>query len=250
MMHLGAFYQSVNPGGVLTNINAVPDQAIFTSGHDLRVPTDVPNIIWEAALTAAAGPVLGQIQSPSLRELANRDIEPIEPAAVFSNLAKLQYHGDSPIALMPYESMNFAILATGGVASECYGLVALADGPVKPVSGNIFTVRASAAAALTLGAWVNAPVTFESTLPAGVYQVVGFRASSTNLVAARLVFIGQAYRPGVTGCVSSAVTGMLNHRYGALGVFGQFDVNQPPTVDFLGVTDVAQEVVFDLIKVK
>jgi hypothetical protein len=76
------------------------------------------------------------------------------------------------------------------------------------------------------------------------------RARSANLVAARCVFVGGGYRPGVAG--SAAITGADDdrQRFGELGVFGQFDNTTPPTVDFLGDTDAAQTGIFDLIKVK
>jgi hypothetical protein len=248
--HLAAWGASVNSAGALTNISAIADQAIFTSGNDIRVPTDLSKIVWEAAVSNQTGPTQGQVTSPSLRDLANLDIEPIVSGLVFGAPPQIQWHGDSPRDLVPYESMDFAILATGGAAAQNYGLVQLSDSAIKPVTGEIFTIRGTLAIALALNTWVNGGITFKQTLPAGRYQVVGMRVSSANLVAARLVFIGQAYRPGVLGNTSANNVGDFRFRLGRPGVYGEFDINQPPTVDALGVTDVAQEIVLDLIKTK
>lgn len=247
-MHLGAFYQSVDPAGALTQIDAVPDQAIFTSGIDLRVPKGMANLLGEAALSAATGPLFGQVQSPTLRDLVNQDVSPIVAAVKFSTYDSYQWHGDNPRALTEAESLNFAINATGGAAAANYGLVWLGDGAVKPQQGKIFTVRATAGITLSAGAWVNGSLTFQDTLPSGTYQVVGMYAEGPNLVAARLVFIGGSFRPGVPANSSLAQNIAPHFRNGAVGVFGQFDVNQPPTLDALGVTDTSQVVLLDLIK--
>lgn len=249
-MHLAAYYQSVDPAGVLTQLDAVSDQAIFTSGKDVRVPTGLANLICEAALSAATGPDFGQVQSPTLRDLVNQDVDPIIAAVKFTSYDSVQRHFENPRGLTEAESVNFAVEATGGAAADNYGLIWLADGALKPTTGNMFSVRATAAATLAAGSWVNAALTFEDTLPAGTYQVVGMYAEGSNLVAARLVFIGGTFRPGVPANSSLAQDLFPHFRNGVAGVFGQFDVNQPPTVDCLGVTDTSQVFVFDLIKTK
>lgn len=248
MLHLAAYYKSVDPGAALVNITAVADQCVFTNGNDIRVPKGLANLAAEAALSAATGPQYGQVQSPSLRTLANQDITTIAAAAVFANSEQVQRHFDSPRALMEAEALDFAINATGGAAAANYGLVWLADGPVKETTGKIFSVRATGAATLSAGTWVNTAVTFNTSLPAGTYQVVGFRAIGAHLVAARIVFIGAAFRPGVPGEPSNASQLFPWTRYGKLGVLGQFDVDQPPTVDCLGASDTSQVFEFDLIQ--
>lgn len=249
-MHLAAFYQSVNSAAALVGINAVPDVAVYTNGADIRVPPDIANLLGEAALSAQTGPKFAQIQSPSLRQLANQDIEPVAAALVFANPNQIQWHGDNPRALDGNEAITAAIEATGGAAAGNYALAWLGDGAVKPTQGKIFSMRATGAAALAAGTWVNTPVTFDDTLPAGSYQVVGLRAEGANLVAARLVFVGGAYRPGVPGETSSATAFWGAFRNGRAGVLGEFDINQPPTIDCLGATDTSQAFVFDLIKTK
>jgi hypothetical protein len=248
MMHLAAYYKSVDPGAVLTLISAVPDQAIFTSGNDVRVPKGMGNLLAEAALSAATTPIYGQVQSPSLRQLANQDVSAIATAAKFQSTEQGQWHFDNPRALQEAESVNFGINATGGAAAANYGLIWLGDGAVKPTQGKIFTVRATGAAGLAAGQWVNTPVAFNTVLPAGSFQVVGFRAEGANLIAARIVFVGAAFRPGVPAEVAASSTYFPWTRDGNLGVLGSFDVDQPPTIDCLGATDTVQAFYFDLIQ--
>lgn len=250
MLHLGAFYQSVDPAGVLTQINAVPDQSLYINGVDMRVPDGMANLAGEAALSAATTPAFGQVQSPTLRSLANQDVLPIASAAVFAQQQQLQWHGDNPRGLTVAEALNFAIQATGGAAAANYGLVWLCDGAVKPTSGAIISVRATAAITLSAGSWVNGSITFGSVLPAGTYQVVGMVAEGAHLVAARLVFPGGTFRPGVPGNPALQDNLFPAFRNGYAGVFGEFNTNQPPTLDALGATDTAQNLILDLIKTK
>jgi hypothetical protein len=250
MFHLAAYYQNVDPAASLKAINAVPDQAVFSSGLDIRVPTGLAKLLGAAALSAATVPLYAQVSSPTLRDLANQDVSPIADAIVWTESHCLGDFFDNPRDLTELEAVEFAIYATGGAAAHEYGLIFLGDGPVKPTSGKIFTVEATAAITLAAGKWVNGALTFNSTLPAGTYQVVGMKAFGANLIAARLVFVGGSFRPGVLG--DPALDQNFNpiFRYGRLGVFGQFDSNQPPTLDALGETDTAQILFLDLIKVK
>lgn len=250
MIHTAAYYASANPAGALTLIAAVADQSIFTSGNDVRVPTGLNQLLGEAALSAATGPLYGQVQSPSLRTLANQDVKPIAAAAKFGATDQVQWHGKNPRQLETAESINFAIQATGGAAAANYGLIWLGDGPVNETKGKVFSVRATGSAALSAGAWVNTALAFDTVLPAGSYQVVGLRAEGANLIAARFSFVGQGFRPGVAAEPSSATNYFRMFRSGYVGVYGQFDVDQPPTIDCLGATDTSQEFVLDLIKVR
>jgi hypothetical protein len=248
MFHLAAFYESVDSGGALTKIAAVADQAIRTDGDDLVVPAGIPNLLAEAALSAQTGPSYAQASSPSLRQLANQDIDPIVAGVVFGGNPAVQGHLMNPRMLKANESVNFLIAATGGSAAANYGLLWLGDGAITKVTGNMFSIRATGTAALSAGVWVNTSITFEETLPAGTYNVVGLRAVGAHLVAARLSLVGGAFRPGVPAVNAVGDREYPFGRYGSMGSFGVFDVNQPPTIDCLGVTDTTQVFMLDLVK--
>lgn len=250
MHHLCAWYQSIDPAGALTAINAVREEMLFTSGVDIRVPDALPFIIGQAALANDASVSRAQVQSPSLRAFANLDVEPIVAAAVFGNPPESLFHADSPIAVAIDEALNFAILSDPAAAAAHYGLVWLADKAIDRVNGNIFTVRATGAAQQTVGTWTNGSLTFSQTLPAGRYRVVGMRARSTDGVAARLVFPDQVARPGVPILNAIGDNDPWTFRYGNAGVFGEFPHTNPPTFDILGGVAAAQVFLFDLIRVR
>ncbi len=249
MFHLAAWYESLDPLGTLKPIRAVVDQSVFTSGDDIRVPTQMPNIVGQAALADDPSAAAAQIQSPSLRAMVNLDVEPVVAAGVFGSPPEVLFHPLAPITVVADEPVNFALESDPAAAEDHYGLIWFGDGPQQPVPGNIFSVRATSALTLVGGTWINGTLLFGQTLPLGRYTIVGMRARGTNLVAARLVFVGGAFRPGVPAV---NVLGDLDppvFRYGRHGAFGVFHSNTPPTVDCLGVTDTSQDYVFDLLQV-
>lgn len=248
MFHLAAYYQSVDPANALVSINAVNDQHVFTSGADIRVPKELPNLMGQVAMCNDASVVRAQLQSPSLRAMANLDVEPIVAAAVFGNPPEALFHPESPIPLEGDEAINLYIQSDPAAAAVHYGLIYFSDGKDQPQFGKIYTVRATATAALAAGQWVNSALAFSQSLPVGDYAVVGMRARGTNLVAARLVFVGGKWCPGVPAVNAIGDLDPYWTRYGRLGVFGQFNTNTPPTVDCLGVTDNSQIFEFDLLR--
>jgi len=246
MMHLIA-YELSGSEAALTALTPVPDGTLRVSGNDFYVPPKMNNIVWSGALiNSAAATLRAQIQSPSLRATLNVDVAPIANGLVWGSPAQIQPYFDAPIPLAETEPLDFYV--QNGAAVMNRGVVCLSDGPVKPVMGKVYTVRATAAAALVTATWVNSSLTFQQTLPAGNYQVLGCRVFSANGVAARLFFVGSAFRPGVP--VVSAEANFENawFRYGNMGVWDQFNNVTPPSIDILGVSDSAQVVYLDLAK--
>lgn len=250
MFHLAGWRQSIDPANALTAINAIREEMLFTTAQDLRVPTALPFLIGAAALINDASGSRAQIQSPSLRNLTNLDVEPIVLAAVFGTPPENLFHPDSPVPLVPDEALNFAVLSDPAAAAEHIGLVWLADGPQQPVVGHMFSVRATGTAQQTVSTWVNGSLTFSQTLPAGRYAVVGMRARSADAVGLRLLFQEQTARPGVP--VVNAIGDLDPYwfRYGRSGIFGEFAHTNPPTFDVFGGVAAAQTIILDLMRVK
>jgi hypothetical protein len=240
-------YELSSSLAALTALTPIPDPTLRVAGNDFFVPNGMANILAAGAMINSAVATLRmQIQSPSLRATLNADIAPIVNALGFTAPQPSMRLWDTPLPLVVNEPLD--VFAQNGAAVMNRALLILGDGPVKPVLGKIFTIRATATATLVTASWVNSALTFGQTLPAGHYQCVGFRAWSANLVAARIFFVGSPWRPGVFGLQSEANQEWPDFRWGNIGVWGEFDNTVPPTVDFLGVTDSAEVVYLDLIK--
>jgi hypothetical protein len=153
---------------------------------------------------------------------------------------------NTPLALQPLEPLDVFIQNGAAVMNRAF--LWLCDGPPKPVTGKIYTVRFTTSISTATASWVNGVLTFGQTLPAGHYQVVGMRVWSSNSVAARLFFVGGAWRPGVPAETAEDNNEWTDFRFGNTGVWGEFDNTTPPSIDIMGITDTAQVGFLDLIK--
>lgn len=241
--HLAAFAESIDPAGALVNIAGVTDDSILVSGDDIRVPTELPFLLGEAALISATSPVQAQLQSPSLRQIANIDIDPAALGLVFGDPAELSWHGQSPVPLRGDEALNFLANTNPASAEIHYGLVWFGDGPVQPVNGDIYSIRATASITAVATSWVSGELTFGQDLPVGNYDVVGLRVREAGMVAARLNFKGGAFRPGVPGAVAMDDKISEMFRHGRAGVFGTFHTNTPPAIEIIAAAGAINPVV-------
>ena len=149
------------------------------------------------------------------------------------------------------ENLNAELNSNPVAAQVQWCIVWLADGPIVPVTGPIFSIRATNTTALTPNVWTVGALTLPDDLPRGRYQVVGLRYSGANPVAGRLVFVGGRWRPGCLGSDGFDVPDHPMFRYGQLGVWGEFEDIEPPQMEFLAtVADASQIVTLDLIQVR
>ena len=214
----------------LAALAAVADPHVRVVGNDIIVPNDF-NSLWG---TYGVGATLtrAQLQSPSLRRVLQVDVAPFDTGSALPTSPRKVYFRDAdPIPLDGGEALDAFITNT---ASDRETVLAwLGPGASKPDNRPCYTMRVTSTPTAVAGVWTNGAITFDQTLPAGSYDVVGARFRSTNLIAFRFVFVGGTYRPGAIGFASSAVQDYDKFRDGNLGVWGSFRHNSPPTVDFL-----------------
>lgn len=253
VFHLAAFSESVDQS--LGNITPITDPQLTVSGDDLTVGRDLRFI---AGLLVGAPTIdSARIVAPSLYTQftgGGPDISPVNVAAEPSS--PLPYHDwrATPLELMPSEKLNVQIANSGaGSAEDAWALLLLASGAIQPQPGAWRPFKfTTSAAAVTAEAWSNRSLTPAQALVPGTYAVGGGYAVSTSGRAFRLVFQGQAARPGgVMGDAESDVLAMSVFRNGGLGVWGTFTHDQLPTIDFFcdAADNEAQEVYLDLIRV-
>jgi|SRR6266850_1686306 len=225
-------YSSAAAGinAALTALAAVPDPHVRVVGNDIIVP-DTMNTLWGGT---AIGPTLtrAQLSSPSLRRVFLHELAPLDiGAALPASPRKIFLRDGDPQPLDTAEALDALITNTASDRETV--LVWLGPGPSKPDNRPSWTIRVTATPTAVAGAWTNGSITFDQTLPAGSYDVVGARFRSTNLIAFRFVFVGGTFRPGAIGYASTTSLDYDSFRDGGLGVWGTFKHNSPPTVDFL-----------------
>ncbi len=255
MFTIVAFHESIDQAAVFEPIAAVADQHVRVVGDDIQVPT-LNKVVAVAVMAESAVEPRARLVSPSLRVLSRPMLLPLNVLAAASvppgDPQRVVDFRTSPLELVVGEQLNLEILANPVAAQRQGGIVWLADGPIVPVVGKIFTVRATSATAAVAGAWTNVAVTFDEDLPRGRYQLVGLHAISANMIAARAVFVGGVgWRPGALGGDATSDLAHPMFRMGHMGVFGEFEDIEPPTFDVHAVAaDATQQFYLDLIQLR
>lgn len=256
-MHVAAFFESVDQ--TLDNVAALADGVIPTQADEMLVPDGMGYVA--AVRVGSASCERARLSTPSLRQLPSVGLPDLLPVGLLepeSPPAGFHEFWDSPLAINPVKpggAERLSLLAENdgaGAAEPVYGVVFLASGAVQPEAGPWTPVRATtAAAAVTADAWTTRALTLDNALPAGTYAVGGLRAQSTSLIAARLIFPGQAYRPGVLGCDADADIQPAIFRRGRMGRFGTFTHDSPPQIELLcdAADNEAQEIILDIKKI-
>lgn len=231
MFSLHAFSGSIATSSAFTNLAAVPDPTITTSGNLLYVGA-LQNLL--GAYFFGGAILRGQITSPSLLNITPLDVAPVDVSVLPSTNPPIFLQEGAPYKLIETEALQ--AFATTSANEQASALIWLGDGAIAPISGEIVHARATATSGSTGYVWSNASLSFETQLPAGSYNIVGVRAEGANLIAIRLVFQGSAsFRPGVIGVGSAHAIEPLNglFRNGKFGSFGSFNQFNPPSIDII-----------------
>ena len=239
-----AFHEATS-AGVLEPVAPIGDEHVTTSLDDLTIPT-LNQIV--AALIFGGAPVQAQIRAPSLRAIFLEDLGNMLGVEKCLNAHEsIIDRRENPLPLVISEKLN----VYENFTADAWALLWLADGPIAPVRGEIHTIKADVDASSAGDVWENENMTLYQTLPAGRYQVVGMKAFGTGLLAARLIFVGGIWRPGVPAGEVVGEPEIPMFRKGNFGVFGEFEFDQPPTVDLLGTAAVTDaDLYLDLIQIR
>lgn len=245
---LVAYNESEDAAGVFVRIAGTGGDAHVTvQGDDIIVPS-LNQVVAYGAVVDTTVAAQARLRSPSLIARGHEEyIQPLNTGLVFGDPPRVIDRRSNPIVLTPVEALGVEALDNPAAAAQRYAGVWLADAPIVPVAGNIQTIRATAAIAQVVTGWTNGALTFPTSLKAGRYQVVGMRVVAANGVFGRLVFPGSNWRPGVPVSTTTQIAEHGMFRNGQFGVFGEFQHSSPPTLDMLGVTNTAQELMLDLI---
>ena len=250
--HVTAFTEDFGASGTLQAVAALADDQVFSSGDDIRVPQGLAFLL--AAFALGPGVSRARIVAPSLRAFANLELAPkiVGESVPADDPGGLLTFVRDPLPLAVGESINFESDAGAGAgAGQTTGIILLGDGPVQPIAGAIRTIRTTASITGTENVWASGAITFSEDLPAGDYQVVGARCEADNPGAFRLIFVAGGPRPGSLSTLGDEGSEVMGARLGMWGVWGQFNTNQPPTLEILSLAGAgsAQVLYLDILRV-
>ena len=265
--HLIAFGASVNPSS-LTKMAPVADGTLTIAQNTVLLPAGLTNLVGVYGGCpggTSPGFTRYQVVTPSLKnnsvpiEIDQVDTTSTNPNdTIVDRNGAIQMFDDAPVPLVAGEGLEVDVLTAGGTAGQVTVLCWLDDLNNIPVTGRpICGVRATSSTTLTANTWTSCSITFDNTLPAGTYAIIGMHAESATGYAARIIISG-TWRMGVVPCLDTKGTRPGQFRMGRMGnpapgtyySWGAFVNTTPPNIEFLAyAADTSETVLFDLIKI-
>jgi len=263
VFHVAEYYQAAVNSTTFVAVNTVTDQVLTqnTAGNAYQVPSGLNYL---AGAYGDGADLTGfQIQTPSLLQKLGfyHSIEPVDntAAAVISTSIPFTDMFDHPLSLAVAENLQAAVTTSG--SSTVWLTVFLESSPMGnklanpvPANAQVETILATSSTTLTAHAWSLCTLTLAQQLQAGTYALVGMRAESAKCLAARVAFAGGGFRPGCIG--ANSVYGMDSgappgrFRYGNSGVWGYFNNQTIPQIEFFSsAADTSETVFLDVYQV-
>lgn len=233
MFHLCAFTENLDAAG-LFEMSGVADAVMSVNGKNIQVPDYASYLL--GAYTTGTGYDSVQLRSPSLRSTAYFEVLPTRWAPLYEDNDYLVLNPDSPLSLDVGEQLRSLVNKTNATPGQYTTFVWLSDGAIKPVAGDVFSIRATATTLVNAYQWYNAQLVLDESLPVGKYAVVGAGFSGMGLMAYRFVFQDSPARPGGMGAQGITSPKFKYFSNGALGVWGEFHSSTPPTIDLMSST--------------
>ncbi len=251
--HTVAWYQSVDTGGVLTELDTVVDDVLTRSGAKrFLVPQDYRYLRF--AFATGVNLTDARLSTPSmLVRRMHGYIVPHRRGARTLGLDAMEVAiYDPPIALTATEEIS-ALANEDAAGADALTVVASLGPETLPLAprGDVRIVRLLGTTALTANVWTTVSVTPEFSLEPGTYVLAGFLPISAGCIAARAILVGQQYRPGFPGLAGSEAAAldvdMANLRpllgYN-LGTFTHITI---PQFQFLSASADTSEVVYAFV---
>jgi len=216
-------------------IAGVPDPTHHVNGDDISVGK-FNQIVGAYASGMSIGNA--RLTSPSLRGKSHFYISPlVNDLGGYGQFTTRHFDDrhDCPLPLTTYEALNGYVEDTivDAKQNDLIG-VFLAEGPLSPVKGEIWTVYATDTdIAAVQKSWVNGEMSWTPDLPVGRYQIVGARCYLQGGGLFRFNFIGGVERPGGICVHEQHLQEDPIFRAGNLGVWGEFDSVNPPSLEVL-----------------
>ena len=244
--HLAAYSGSLT-NNTTSPVPAVNDTVLTkTSGNNFILPQ--PGKLM-GAYSAGVSITEAQINTPSLRYVGLPFVAFLNASLTIPSPPALTWWGDSGPPIPKVDEIQMIHTLGGAAPEQEFDLLWFKFANMPMTGGPIYRLEFTSATVTVANTWTNGVILPTSTLPQGVYDVVGMDAVGTNLVAARLVVPGSFFRPG---CLArNAKTSIPSYLFtaGNLGVWASFASVNLPSVDFLATgANTAQTVYLDLIR--
>lgn len=231
---------------VETDLTPVPSPSIAVfNGH--WFPQDPPQILFAAAMSTNI--VRARIQTPTLLLTTTPWIRGVMAGLVPTSPAQVASYSMNPLDLKAREEIILLGTQSAVAATRITTIIGLLFGPNPPAPNDQYTMRGTSVTAAVANAWTLLTITWNNQLPQGNYAATGLQHQSANAQAARLIFLGQYYRPGSVSLANLTDYGHPIFRMGYLGQWGTWRDNIMPNIEVLcNGADAAHELYLDFQK--
>jgi hypothetical protein len=197
-----------------------------------------------ANLTAAT------LVTPRSRLVVPPRLYPIQGSLLPPDRPHIWDRRNNPFLLRAIEEISLQ-MNIGGTANAINTGVMFAGDVLSPVPpGDIYTLHGTSTTAAVANVWTQVVITWDQTIPAGNYVVVGSWHQSTNAIAHRFNFRNQLMRPGMLSVTALANISDPSYYYGGWGALGTFNTTAYPFIEvYVNGTDNAHDVGMNMIKV-
>ena len=247
MFHLATNFGSL-ANTANTAINALNDDVLNINNNN-----HVPDTPLQCYAEFGLGDELLRARdvTPSIAQLMNSYI-PVHNEAQAAALDWPSWIADNPKRRKPSEGIAYQVSNSGAGPTDTYVFQWLYESFTPAPSGQIYTMRGTSAVAAVANTWTTlSTVTWEPSLPEGLYAVVGGAVTGTQDIAFSLIFPGQRWRPGGLAGATEGNPTWQRQRYGGLGLWGTFSLLAFPIPRILcGTTTNAHTIYLDVVRLR
>lgn len=224
MFHTAAYAATLSAGTDLDTTAVVDDILTIQNSH--FVLSKPLNLI--AAMAMSATLARAKLASPSMRQIASPFIRPPIIAATPPANPNVWILDERPFMIPAFEEIQAQLTVAPAMTEPSAVVIWLSDGQMGNPAGNIIPLRWTSTTAAVANAWTTLTITFNDTLPSGVYTIVMSEHTSANGRAHRWIIPNQLYRPGMPSVASVGSRLPYAMSMGQFGAFGAFRSNDLP----------------------
>jgi len=156
----------------------------------------------------------------------------------------------NPFQLNAVEEVSIQMNVGGTANAQNVAVMFWGDRIEQVPMGDIYTLHGTSSTAAVSLTWTQLTVTWDQTIPAGLYAMISSWHQSTNAIAHRWYFKDQMMRPGFLSQASLGNITEPSWYYGGWGKLGQFVTYAYPVMEVLvNGTDASHDVGMNIIKV-
>jgi hypothetical protein len=245
--HLLAFYRNVDNNSGVQEITPVRDGVVATNPATNRFLLSRPGSLLGAYL-GAEDLQRGRLYTPW--GLPN-NIRPINTLDFIPGLnERIARWASNPPRVPAGEELILDSLHTGAAPRDVAGLAWLSTGEIqRQAPGERITIRGSTTTVTSAFAWTEVTLTWDQTLPAEPYGIVGSTYVSSTAIGHRWILDGVTDRPGGLSVKTDGSQSDSYNHGPALGLWGRFAGSTMPRLEvFNGGADTSGTVFLEVVK--